>query len=187
MSIKDIVYISLFTSITIALGALPPILLPFSPVPITSQSLGPMLCGSILGAKKGGLSSLLFIILVIIGFPILSGGRGGGIGVLLGPAGGFLICWPISAVIIGYFFEKNWINIGYIKAFIIIFFGGMIIIYISGIIWLSIMAGISMYQALISVIIFIPGDLLKVTIATMVAINIKKYYPIIFVNHLENK
>lgn len=77
MKTRDLVLISLFAAIIIALGLLPPITLGFIPVPITAQSLGVMLAGVVLGAKRGTLAVLLTILIAAIGLPVLSGGRGG--------------------------------------------------------------------------------------------------------------
>jgi biotin transport system substrate-specific component len=83
------VYVAMFTAVMCVLGFLPPIPLPFSPVPITAQTLGVMLAGSILGARLGGLSLVVFLLVVAVGAPVLSGGRGG-FSVLLGPSAGYL-------------------------------------------------------------------------------------------------
>ena len=77
MNTRDIVLIALFAAIIVVLGLLPPIMLGFIPVPITAQSLGVMLAGCILGAKRGATAVLLVLLLVAIGLPVLSGGRGG--------------------------------------------------------------------------------------------------------------
>jgi len=178
MTTKDIVYIALFASIIAALGVVPPISLALYPVPITSQSLGVMISGSILGSKRGALSCILFLIIVVVGFPILAGGRGG-IGVILGPSGGFLLCWPITAYVIGLLFEKNWQKLNNIRAFIYIIFGGIIVLYTIGILWLNILYGIDMDKGLYGSIIFIFGDIIKAIIATTVSMIIKKSYPLI--------
>ena len=89
MKTKEMMYVSLFTAIVAALGILPPVTLPFIPVPITAQTLGVMLAGTVLGARLGGLSLLVFLLLVLAGAPVLSGGRGG-LGVIFGPSGGFI-------------------------------------------------------------------------------------------------
>ncbi|MEL6321465.1 MAG: biotin transporter BioY, partial [Cyanobacteria bacterium J06626_14] len=75
MTTRDLVYIAVFAALVAALGLIPPIPLPFIPVPITAQSLGVMLAGAILGARRGACALLLFLVLVAIGFPLLSGGR----------------------------------------------------------------------------------------------------------------
>ncbi|AQX26114.1 biotin transport system substrate-specific component [Bartonella sp. Raccoon60] len=78
MTTKDLTYISLFAALYAVLGFFPPIFLPFFlGLPITAQSMGPMLAGSILGAKRGAAASALFLFLVAIGLPLLAGGRGG--------------------------------------------------------------------------------------------------------------
>ncbi|WWH76667.1 biotin transporter BioY [Erwinia aphidicola] len=76
MSTRDIVYIALFAAITAALGLFPAFSLPVIAVPITAQTLGPMLAGAIAGAKRGALALVLFVLLVAIGLPLLAGGRG---------------------------------------------------------------------------------------------------------------
>lgn len=86
METRDIVFIALFAAIMAALAVFPPITLPVVGVPITAQSLGAMLAGGVLGATRGGLSMILFLLLVAIGLPLLPGGRGG-FGVFLGPTG----------------------------------------------------------------------------------------------------
>ena len=71
-------------------------------VPITFQTLGVMLAGGILGARKGFLAVLLLEVLVAAGLPLLSGGRGG-IGVFFGPTAGYLLGWLLGVVVIGWF------------------------------------------------------------------------------------
>ena len=85
MTTRDIVLIALFAALTAALGLFPPIYV-FA-VPITAQTLGVMLAGSVLGSKRGGLAMLLFLVLVAVGAPILAGGRGG-FGIFASPSGG---------------------------------------------------------------------------------------------------
>lgn len=60
MKTRDMVLAAMFTAVVAALGLIPPILSPFSPVPITAQTFGVMLAGAVLGPRLGGLSLLLF-------------------------------------------------------------------------------------------------------------------------------
>lgn len=90
---RPVVRIALLASIVAALGMVPGLVLPLARgVPITAQTLGVMLAGIILGPRHGALAVLLFLLVVLVGAPLLSGGRGG-LGVLLGrrPAS----CWPL--------------------------------------------------------------------------------------------
>src|SRR5690606_31863198 len=105
MKIKEITYVALFAAIMGVLGLLPPITLGFTPVPITLQTLGVLLAGGVLGAKLGSLSMIVFLLLVAAGMPLLPGGRGG-IGVFVGPSGGYLIGYVLAAFCIGFIFSK---------------------------------------------------------------------------------
>jgi len=96
MTTRDLVLISLFSAIIIALGLLPPITLGIIPVPITAQSLGVMLAGVVLGAKRGTLAVLLTILIAAIGLPVLSGGRGG-LSIFTTPTTGYLIGFPSAS------------------------------------------------------------------------------------------
>jgi biotin transport system substrate-specific component len=177
MNTKDIVYIALFAAITAVLGIIPGIAIPIISVPITAQSLGPMLSGSILGAKRGALAQVLFLAMISLGLPVLAGGHGG-FGTILGPTGGFILAWSITAFIIGFLFEKNWSNLTKINAFVYIIIGGIVTMYIIGNLWVSMVTGISISQAFIGSMIFIPGDLVKAVIATTTAMIVKRSYPI---------
>ncbi len=178
MKTKDIVYIALFAAIATSLALFPPITMPIAGVPITAQSMAPMLAGSIIGSKRGFLSLLLFLVFIAIGLPVLAGGRGG-LNIFFGANAGFILCWPISAFIIGFLFEKYWKNLNYLNSFLFITFGGIIILYIVGVSWISFVAKISIYKSFIGCLIFIPGDIVKAVITTIVSMIIKKSYPII--------
>ena len=69
-------------------------------VPMTLQTFAVTLAGIILGSKSGAISMLIYLLLGAVGLPVFSGFRGG-LGMLVGPTGGFLISFPIMAFIIG--------------------------------------------------------------------------------------
>jgi biotin transport system substrate-specific component len=156
----------------------PPIFLPLLSVPITAQTLGVMLAGSVLGARRGGLAVLLFLVLVAAGVPILAGGRGG-FGVFLGPSGGFLIAWPLCAFVIGMMVERAWRRLGYVNAFVINAVGGVVLLYAVGIPWVAFSAEIGLWKAFLGSMAFVPGDIIKAAIAAYVAVTLKRAYPII--------
>lgn len=177
MTTKDIVYIALFAALMAVLGVFPPITIPFAGVPVTAQSLGPMLAASILGAKRGGLAVLLFAVLVALGLPLLSGGRGG-FGVYFGVTGGFIVGWVVGAFVTGLLIEKFWHNLNVLTAAISIVIGGVIVDYAIGNIWVTKIAGISYWQATVGSAPFLIGDAVKVIIATVVCLAVKKSYPL---------
>ena len=178
MKLQDMIYIALFTAIIGALSIFPPITIPFIPVPITMQTLGVMLAGGVLGAKRGGLSLLLFLALVIIGVPLLSGGRGG-IGSLIGPGGGYILAWPVAAWAIGYLTEKTWHTLTLTKVILYNIIGGIIIIYLGGVTYLSFMSNLPWTSTAVSSLVFLPGDLIKVVISSAITIKLKSSYPLI--------
>lgn len=178
MSTRDIVYTALFTAIVAALGLFPPIMMPVIGVPITAQTLGVMLAGSVLGARRGGLALLLFLILVAVGAPILAGGRGG-LGVFFGPSGGFLIAFPLAAFVIGWMVERSWRQLDVWRGFVINLLGGIVVLYAIGTPWIALMAEIGFWQAVIGASVFVPGDIIKAALASFVAVTVKRSYPII--------
>lgn len=175
---RDIVLIALFAAIMAVLGVFPPLVLPIVGVPITAQSLGVMLAGGVLGAKRGAMSIVLFLILVAVGLPLLAGGRGG-FGVFLGPSGGFLLGWIAAACAIGLMVERYWNKLNYIVSFAACVIGGIFLLYLIGIPWIAVTANISVWKALTGSLPFIPGDMIKAVIASVVIVNISKAYPII--------
>lgn len=177
MKIKDMQYIALFAAVVAALGLLPPIPLPFFPVPITAQTLGVMLAGSVLGARLGGLSLLIFAILVCLGAPLLSGGRGG-LAVIASPTGGYFLAFPIAAFVIGYLVQRirpTGLHVWKLMAANIL--GGILVIYAIGSTHLSIVTDVPIGKALYGNLAFVPGDLTKAVIASLVALRIHKIRP----------
>ena len=179
MKTKDIVYISLFAALTAALGLFPPITIPIAAgVPITAQTLGVMLAGGILGSRRGALSMVLFLVLVAIGLPLLSGGRGGA-GIFLGPSGGFLLGWVAGAFVVGWLTERFWgrLNAGFAFAASVI--GGIVVVYAFGIPWLAYAAELGLVKAAIGSASFIPGDLIKAAAASVIMVTVKRTYPLV--------
>lgn len=179
MNTKDIVFVALFAALMAALAAFPPFNIPgMGGVPITAQSLGVMLAGGLLGAKRGGAAMILFLILVAAGLPLLSGGRGG-YGVFLGPSGGFLIGWIIAAFFVGFLVEKMWNELTYLKAGLAVILGGIVLLYAIGVPWVAYAAEIPLMKALVGSAAYIPGDVIKAVIAAVVIVQVKKSYPLI--------
>src|SRR5690606_41596747 len=84
---RDMAQVAVFAALIAALGLPGAITVGFSGVPITLQTLGVLLAGAVLGARKGTAAVLVFIALTLIGLPLLSGGRTG-LTALAGPRAG---------------------------------------------------------------------------------------------------
>lgn len=178
---KNITYIALFAALIAALGLIPKITLAFG-VPITAQSLGIMLCGTILGARRGGLAVLLFLLLVALGLPLLSGGRGG-LGLFFSTTGGFLFGWPVSAFVTGLIVEKWRKGSLAVVAAVASIIGGIIIMYLFGIVGMSIVLKKSFFEAASLMAIFVPGDIVKAIIAGLLTAAIAKARPASLLSH----
>lgn len=172
---RNLVFIALFAALIAALGLLPKITLG-SGIPITAQSLGIMLCGTILGAKRGALAVLLFLGLVAIGLPLLAGGRGG-LGSFTTPWAGFLFGFPVAAYFTGLVVEKWRGNIG-IGAGIGAIVGGILVLYSIALVYYMVATGTPLGGAITTVALpFIPGDLIKAVVAGAVTQAIWKARP----------
>src|SRR3989338_2599379 len=106
--LKGMVFAALFAALTGAVAWFK-IPLPFTPVPITLQTLMVLLSGAVLGAYYGGLSMIVYLILGAIGLPVFAGGSSG-IPALLGPTGGYLLSYPVAAFVVGKMIEKKKLN-----------------------------------------------------------------------------
>lgn len=172
---RNLTMIAMFAALIAALGLIPKITLAFG-VPITAQSLGVMLCGTVLGARRGALAVLLFLLLVAIGLPLLSGGRGG-LGLFMSPSAGFLIGFPVAAFVTGLIVEKWRSGPLTLVAGVASVIGGIIVLYAFGIVGMSITLEKSLVEATSLVTAFIPGDVLKAAIAGMVTAALAKARP----------
>ena len=175
-SSRDLALIATFAGVVAALGLVPAFTPPGFAVPITAQSLGVMLAGAVLGARRGFLSLLLLLVLVAVGLPLLAGGRGG-LGVFATPSAGFLIGWPIAAFVVGWLTERGGPTYKLAWGVVANFVGGIVVLYALGIAGIALVAGISVQAAAVSTWIFIPGDLVKVVVAALVARGVHAAYP----------
>ena len=146
-----------------------------SGVPITAQSMGIMLCGTVLGAKRGALAVLLFLALVAVGLPLLAGGRGG-LGVFASPSVGFLIGFPVAAFVAGLIVERWSTNIG-IAAFAGAFIGGIVVLYAFGIPGMAVMLDKTMTEAAGLATPFLIGDVIKATLTALITSAIAQMRP----------
>ncbi|TDM14180.1 biotin transporter BioY [Macrococcus bovicus] len=171
MKTKDLVIIAMFTALIAVLGLLPAINLGIG-VPFTFQNLGYILAGCLLGSKRGGLSVLLFVILIALGLPLLSGGHGG-FGLFFGPTGGYILSFPLVAYLIGLLTERQFQNLNIWQIFLINGLIGAVLCNLIGGIFMAFNLHMPIIKALKTVIVFIPGDLIKGLIAAILAVRLR--------------
>ena len=100
----DIALIAAFAAL-IAVCALLPAINVAGPVPITLQTFAVLLSGAVLGARRGFLAVLLYVVVGAAGLPVFSGGAAG-LGVLAGPTAGYLLGFPLAAGFCGLLVER---------------------------------------------------------------------------------
>ncbi|KEO82468.1 biotin transporter BioY [Tumebacillus flagellatus] len=159
-----------FSNVNINLG--------FTPVPITLGNMVVMLAGIFLGAGYGFFSMLLVILLTILGLPMLHGT--GGLSVLAGPTGGYVMLYPVCAFLVGYLGNKVKGNgpVAAVLLAVIIYVFGALLCYVSGVWWLMHVTGMSLQKALVGGCYpFLLGDAIKSVAAALIALPVRKLYP----------
>ena len=81
--------------------------LPFTPIPITGQTIGVVLVGGLLGARRGAMAVLAYLMEGAVGLPVFAQMKAGA-HVLVGPTAGYLWGFVFAAFLIGYLAEKRW-------------------------------------------------------------------------------
>lgn len=145
-----------------ALGAYVRIPLPFTPVPVTLQTLFVMLSAVCLGASLAGVSQLGYLLLGFLGLPLFAGASSG-LSVFMGPTGGYLVGFVLCGYVTGRLIKLR-DNFGWT---VFSFLFGSLIILLSGMSWLKILMGLTFKKAfMMGFAPFIPGDFLKVMVAS---------------------
>ena len=148
-------------NLLIALSAQIAIRLPFSPVPITGQTLAVLMTGALLGSKRGVLCLLVYLVEGLAGLPVFSGGAAG-LARLAGPTGGYLVGFIAAAFVTGLLAERGWDR--RVETTISAMLLGNAVIYAFGLPWLALFVGVERVVAL-GLQPFVFGDLLKLLLA----------------------
>ena len=142
--------------------AVAPFALPVGPIPITLGTLVMYLAGHVLGGKRAGAAVLVYVLLGAVGVPVFNGFTGG-LGVVAGPTGGYIVGFIPLALLSGLAVER-------FPDSRVLQFAGMIlataVLYALGTAWYCVQAGKTLGVALGACVFpFIPGDLAKMVVA----------------------
>ena len=165
---RQLTLIGVMSAVTCILG---PLSLPIGLVPISLTNLAIYFSVYILGRRRGTISYMVYLLLGLIGLPVFSG-FSGGLPKLAGPTGGYLIGFIFMAFISGLFIDKfsNKTYMGFLGMVI-----GTTVTYLFGTAWLAYVAHMTFNKALaVGVLPFVPGDLIKIIIASLVGPQIRK-------------
>jgi biotin transport system substrate-specific component len=171
----DLARIAVFAALIAVLG-LPGSFPVFGGVPITAQTLGVMLAGAVLGPWFGALSVTVLLALAAVGLPVLAGGRGG-FGVFLGPTAGYALGWILGAVVIGLLVHAGGRRPVVWRTALAMVAGGIGAIYALGIPVQSLVTRLPLTETALTSLVFVPGDLVKAAVATIVVTALVRAYP----------
>lgn len=167
---RELTYIPILTAVTAVLSQIM-IPLPFTPIPINLGTLAVFLSGGILGARNGAMSQILYVLLGAVGIPVFSGLRGG-LGVIAGPTGGYIVGYIIGAIVIGLLISKLPSGILSNAAAMI---AGLLCCYALGTLWYMLITNTGVTAALVMCVIpFLLGDALKILAAAFLVKRLKK-------------
>lgn len=138
--------------------------IPTKPVPFTLQTLVVVISGALLGPRKGALSMLLYLAAGAIGLPVFSSG-GFGLATLVGPTGGYLLSFPLAALLVGFVTSR----IQSVWAIALACALGMAVILSAGVLQLRAVTGLSWAESLgAGFLIFSVWDVAKLAAATAI-------------------
>lgn len=179
----DIALVAVFAALIGAFSLTPAINIPWSPVPITLQTLAIALTAMIIGPWLGFLATMLYLVLGFVGLPVFAGGASG-ISVLAKASAGYLIGFPIYAFVVGLltvlFLKKGlkWAIPTLVVAGLI---GSIVIIHPMGIAGMHFNLNVSWATAAKLDLPFWPGDIVKTVLAALVATAVHKAFPAMLV------
>ncbi|PPB50308.1 BioY family transporter [Arthrobacter pityocampae] len=174
----DLSLVAVFAALIAALAILPGI--PMGPlgVPITLQTLGVMLAGIVLGPARGTAAVLLYLVAGLIGLPVFSG-FSGGFGVLAGPSAGYLVAFPLAALVAGLLavvvLRRQRFRVPLL--FLACLSASLVTIHPLGIAGLMVNAGLPLPEAVAVDAVYLPGDVLKNLLAAVIAVSVHRAFP----------
>ncbi len=174
----DLALIAGFAAL-VAVCALLPAINVNGPVPITLQTVGVLLSGAVLGARRGFLAVLLYVAAGAAGLPVFSGGASG-LAVLQGPSAGYLIGFPLAAGMCGLIVERlprRTIQVSVLAIFLAGMVSSALFIHTLGMAGLVLRADLTWEQAWNIDKYFFPGDALKNFAMALVATAVHRAFP----------
>ena len=142
------------------------VVIPIGPIPVTGQTFVVLLTGALLGSRLGAMAMIAYLIEGASGLPFFQSGHFGLL-YMMGPTGGYLIAFPAAAYVTGSFAEHGW-DRRFLTAAAAMAIGSIIIM-LSGWAWYSVVLHTSPLLTLYATVIkFIPGDIIKITLAAAV-------------------
>ncbi|MDR3332281.1 MAG: biotin transporter BioY [Synergistaceae bacterium] len=167
MTTHDLSFIALFAALTAVMAQIS-IPMPLG-VPMTMQTFAISMAGILLGARRGFVSALVYVLLGAVGAPVFAK-LSGGLPIIVGPTGGFILSFPLMAWLVGYGAEKQTV-----PAVVLGLLAGTVVNYICGMIMFSTITGQGLLVAFNACVLpFIPTTVVKIIAACVIGIKIRK-------------
>jgi len=164
--VTDVALVAGFATLT-AVAAQISVRLPWTPVPITGQTFAVLAAGTVLGAKRGPLSQLLYVLVGALGAPIYADGAGGW-AAATGATGGYLLGFVLAAALVGALSERR--QDRQLLTSVPAMLAGSALIYAIGVPWLAATLGVSGTKAIeLGMAPFLIGDAVKLMAAGALA------------------
>lgn len=160
-AVKEMVLCALFVALTAVLSQ---IAIPVQPVPVNLATLSVMLAGGVLGAKNGAVSQAVYVLMGMIGLPVFSS-FSGGVGIVAGPTGGYIIGYIAAAWLIGLLASRCG---GKVWQLALIMAAGEALCYLLGTAWFMLSTGTGLVESLLLCVVpFLLGDAAKIAVASL--------------------
>ncbi len=156
------VLLALVGSLLVALSA--QVQVPMYPVPMTMQPFAVIVIGAAYGARLGFATMLLYIAEGAIGLPVFAGMKGG-VAILVGPTGGYIVGFALAAGVVGWLAQRGWDRNVFATAAAMAI--GMIVLYAPGVAWLASLIGVQKAIAA-GLLPFLVGDAVKIVLGAIV-------------------
>jgi biotin transport system substrate-specific component len=169
-SIRDICVIGVFVALTAAMAQ---ITIPIPVVPLTLQTLAVPLTGAVLGAKKGAIAIAVYVLLGGIGVPVFAMFTGGPV-IIAGATGGFLLAFPLYALIVGLTADKERYKRAWLAGGLIV--GAVVLFALGGIVW-PLLRGFAPTVGVaftLWVLPFLLADFIKIVMVLVIAPELQK-------------
>lgn len=167
-AIREMVFTAVFAAIIAVCSILS---IPIGEVPVTLQTFAVCLSAAMLGWRRGFLAVVVYLLLGAVGVPVFAG-MTGGLGILMGPTGGYLIGFLPAAIIIGLVAEKtNRRALPLTLAMV----GGVLACYAFGTVWFMAVTGTGFVEALLLCVVpFLAFDAVKIAVAVILSNRLSK-------------